>query len=248
MNTKAYLNWQRLIAITLCAALLAGCASVPKVSMDAELRRTLMSVAIVEPVEPQQYIVYGASDIPGGFMLYAFGAIGGAMLGTAMAAKAEAQAKSLTASLTPHAPKLGSAFGLALKEEFEKRGVKVSMISTPAVDPETKKLSYQNVSVAEQVIVEPILTILGYRLNAGALRPMVAARMRVLDAQGVKEKYFDIFLYGDKLGDQFVNIPADNIDQFSGLETLYSNGEAAALALRKGTVAIARSAVTAIKN
>ncbi len=248
MKTSTKLNWQRHISIALCFVLLTSCASVPKVSMDAELKRSLKSVVIVEPIEPTQYIVYGASDVPAGFMLYAFGAIGGLVLGSVMAARAEAQAKELTESLTPHSPKLGAAFGLALKEEFEKRGVQVRMIPAPALDPTTKKFNYQNVNITEQAIIEPILTMTGYRLNSGVLKPMIAGRVRVLDEQGSKEKYFDIFLYGDKLNDQLVTTPAESIDQFPDLTKLYANGEAATLALRKGTTAIARSAVSAIKD
>jgi hypothetical protein len=216
--------------------------------MDNELKRTLTAVAIIEPEEPAQYIVDGAADVPGGFLLYAFGALGGAVLGGVMASKMEDQARTLTASLMPYEPKVAKALGLALKEEFEKRGVKVTMIPPPPRDHSTKKFIYANLNISEQAIVEPILSIAGYRLNSGSLKPMIGGRVRVLDAQGVQEKFTDIFLYGDRINDRFVTTPADTADAFPDLAKLYANPEIAVAAMRKGAAAIARSSVSAIKD
>lgn len=238
---------QRIVAIAICMVFLASCAGVPKRAMDGETRRLLVSVAIVEPSNPDQYMVLGASDVPGGFMLYAFGAIGGAVLGGIMASKMEEQARQLTSSLQPYQPQVGRALGDSLKAEFEARGIKVTMIPAPPRDKE-KKYDYTGVSVQEQVIIEPIVTLAGYRLNSGVLKPMLGARVRVLDAESKQERFLDIFLYGDKMGDRFVTIEPDASVAYPDLTKLYGNGEAASNALRIGAGAIAKSAAVAIKG
>jgi hypothetical protein len=235
----------RRLVIVVTAVFLSSCASVPKIVMDAGLKRSLTSV---EPEEPAQYIVDGAADVPGGFMLYAFGAIGGAVLGAAIASKMEDQARALTASLVPHQPKVGSELGAALKAEFEKRGVTVTMLPTLSRDPSTKKYVYSTVTVAAQAIIEPVVNIAGYRLNSGSLKPFLGVRFRVLDPTGAQEKYQDLFLYGDKLNDRFVTVAPDPSDAFPDLTKLFANGEIAAKALRKGAGALAQSAVGAIKD
>lgn len=50
---------QRIVAIAICMVFLASCAGVPKRAMDGETRRLLVSVAIVEPSNPDQYMVWG---------------------------------------------------------------------------------------------------------------------------------------------------------------------------------------------
>jgi hypothetical protein len=227
-----------IISVVLVLSVLSGCASYQPIPLKAEVKAQVRSVAIVESPEPAKQYVLGASSVPGGFALYAFGALGGLVLGGIEAARMESQASNLTAAMKPFAPQVNNAMRVALAEQLKVRGIEVSTIPLPALKDDAKTPDYASLNLKSQFILEPIVTMVGYRLSSGSLQPVLAARVRLLDATGQTVHYSEVYGYGSMLSDKFNHVPSDAKYSYGELDQLYANGKNAAEALTVGATGI----------
>jgi len=125
-------------AVVACIVLALGaCASAPKVAMTPDAKRTLKRIAIFETPEPDRYIML-PGQLPGGFALYMFGAIGGAVLGGIEASRMETASKSFTDAVLPHKPDVNATFRNQLLGGLKGKGYEVVVLPPPPKDAEGK--------------------------------------------------------------------------------------------------------------
>lgn len=235
-------------AVLMILALLSACAGPQKRAMDPQLRKDMKSVVIVQQPEPEKYMVWGASSVPGGFMLYAFGALGGLVLGSIEVTRAESQASQLTAALRPHDPRVAGSLAARMKEDLEARGVTVRVVPAPPIAEDNKGYNYAGLRFDEELIIEPVMTVVGYRAEGNKLRPMITTRVRVLDAKTRDEKMLELLVFGDKFGEQFLPLDPGPDWDFEDLDALYAGGERAAKGLSAGVAAISRKVVAMVRE
>jgi hypothetical protein len=238
----------RTCAILMVMSLFAACAGPQKRAMDPQLRKDMKSVVIIQQPEPEKYMVWGGASVPGGFMLYAFGALGGLVLGSIEVTRAESQATQLTAALRPHDPLVASSLAARMKEDLEARGVKVRVVPAPPIAEDKKGYNYAGLNFEEELIVEPVMTVVGYRADSKKIRPMITTRVRVLDARTRDEKMLELLVFGDKFGDQFLPLDPGTDWDFDDLDALYAGGERAAKGLTAGVAALSRKIVTMVRE
>ena len=230
----------RFVAL-LASALLCACATqIPKQAFDKKTGESLKSVALVEFPDPNIYSVLGLTQSAYTAPLLLFGAIGGAIMGTANISIAQEQAKRLSEAMKPHQPNASSNLLAELEAQLKARGFEVTRIKAPEKKTEDdKELSYAEAGVTQDAILESKISLAGYRWRDGRLAPLVGVRVRLLAKTGQPALYADLIQYGDKMNDQFVDIPADPKYEFSDLDKLYAGGNLAAEGIRAGTKQIA---------
>jgi len=205
-------------------------ATVQKRVMDPALKRSLASAVIVVPQDPPLYRLLAETAEPG-----------------ASKGAADTISMNLTASLRPD-PRVSSALARGIQDELERRGVRTRLVAAPPLAKDGKSLDYSQLAVKEQMIVEPVITEAGYRNVGGTLRPVLAARVRVLDAATREEKMLEMFLYADKGSDEFVLLPVSAEWSFKNIEAIYADGERATFGLRAGITAICQAAVPLMRE
>jgi hypothetical protein len=227
-----------LISVVLLLSLLSGCASYQPIPLKADVKAQVRSVAIVEAPEPEKQYVLGAASVPGGFALYAFGALGGLVLGGIEAARMETQASNLTTAMKPFAPQVNAVMREAVAQQLKARGIEVSFIAPPKMKSDDRTPDYASLNLQSRFILEPVVTMVGYRLNGGSLQPMLAARVRLLDSSGQTVHYAEVYGYGSMLNNKFNHVESDSKYSYGELDQLYANGKSAAEALTVGATGI----------
>ncbi len=227
-----------LILIALTLSLLSGCASYQPIPLKAEVKAQIRSVTIIETPEPAGQMVLGAASVPGGFALYAFGAIGGLVLGSIEAARMGTQAENLTAAIKPYALQVNAAVRESLADQLKARGIEVATVPLPKMKSGEKTPDYASLDLKSQFILEPVITMVGYRLDGKALQPALAVRVRLLDSSGQTVHYSEVYSYGSILNNKFNHATSDSKYSYGDLDQLYANGKTAAEALKIGASGI----------
>ena len=113
----------------------AGCATKPQVAFKPEARKSIRTIAIVETPEPEKYVMT-PGQLPAGYMLYMFGAIGGAVLGGIESSRMEAASQSLTSAVNPFKPSLQTTFRNTLESGLRQKGYEVARVAAPPKNSE----------------------------------------------------------------------------------------------------------------
>lgn len=227
-----------LVSIFLTLSVLSGCASYQPIPLKAEVKAQVRAVAIIESPEPPKQYVLGAASVPGGFALYAFGAIGGLVLGSIEATRMESQASSLTAAMKPFAPEINATLRAALAEQLKALGIQVLTVPLPKMKSDGNTPDYALLDLKSQFILEPVVTMVGYRLDGKSLQPTLAVRVRLLDSSGQIVHYSEVYGYGSMLSEKFNHVQSDAKYSYGELDQLYANGKGAAEALKIGAAGI----------
>jgi hypothetical protein len=227
----------RQITILVIALLLAGCAATPKIALEPGARNSIKRIAIVETPEPEQYLMY-PGQVPAGFVLYAFGAIGGAILGGIEANRVETASKSFTAAVSPFKPSMNSTFQSQLEAGLKAKGYEVARVVAPLKDADSK--DYDLAKVDGKFDAFLIGTVGGgYSVDAGGVGPRLLASVNLVDRSGERKHFAQTYLYSvTKIGD-FTHISPETRFIMSSPEAAYGNGKLAAEALKTGASRIA---------
>lgn len=227
----------RVAVVLLVVLALGACASAPKVAMNADAKRSLKRIAVIETPEPDRYIML-PGQLPGGFALYAFGAIGGAVLGGIEASRMETASKSFTDAVLPHKPDINATFRNQLLDGLKGKGYEVVLLPPPPKDAEGKGYDLTKLDGAYDAYL--IGTIGGgYSMESGRAAPRLLGSVSLVGKAGAPTYFAQTYLYGArKLGDAFWMAPEPRFVVGSS-EDLYKNGQLAAEALKAGASRIA---------
>lgn len=231
---------RQLVRVALAAFIalaLGACASAPKVAMTPDAKRSLKRIAVIETPEPDTYIML-PGQLPGGFALYMFGAIGGAVLGGIETSRMESASKSLTDAVRPYKPDISATFRNQLMDRLKGKGYEVVVLPPPPKDAEGKQYDLTKLDGTYDAYL--IGTIGGgYSMESGRAAPRLMGSVSLVGKAGQPTYFAQTYLYAArKTGDAFWMAPEPRFVLGSS-EDLYRNGQLAAEALKAGASRIA---------
>ena len=215
-------------AIASIAALLSGCASVPRVEMDKAASAAIKRIAVVEVVPPALHVVNEGGAAAG------FGLIGAAIQGgmnadntkkfAALAAqKRFAQDKDMADALT---------------RELRARGFEPAYLAgqRAGVAEDGKAADYSAIRTDAQAVLHVWHTLSGFASppTSTDYQPRMVVRARLLEWPSKRELYSKTFatgLYGNVEG--VVPVSSDAAARYGSFDALYGGADGAMAALLK---------------
>ncbi len=120
---------------------LTACATTPKIAMRPEVRESIITIALVETPEPEQYFMSPAPSPASGALLI-FGAIGGAIAGGIEATREQTATKKFTETVAPLKPGLVKKMLARLEEGLLDKGYITQCVPPPAMTKDGKNYDF----------------------------------------------------------------------------------------------------------
>lgn len=220
---------------------LAACGSVPKMPFNEDAKKSTKTIAIVEASEPEQYFLR-IKQLAGGSALYAFGALGGLILGGIEAGRASNSNTEFNTALAPHNPKIAALWNEELLRAIESKGYAVTKL--PAL-PKTADGRQVDCSMIQGKFDAVLISSItgGYSLISNA-EPQVVAEAKLLSDSCQKTIYSESLAYGASQNKTETFIERAVEFSFPSREDLFSNIPKASQALRTGTTELAKRVAT----
>jgi hypothetical protein len=212
---------------SLTAALLAGCASVPKVEVDAAAATQIKRVAVLRVAEPTNVQVANLGGAAG-----AFGLVGGLIQGTTNAD----HSKQFVEALRQRKTSLSEPMLAAVTQSFKGDGFEVTVArdQKPKLAADGKSDDYSEVHVDADAILSVWFGVVGYMSapNSTHYEPWVLIKARLLDAKTKKDIYFKTFCVGYKMKiENVMPLPADPKYRYGSFDDLMAHTSDAAAGL-----------------
>lgn len=219
-----------------------GCATKPQVEFQADTKKSIKSIAIVEVPEPEKYMMH-PGQAPAGPLLYVFGAIGGAVLGGIESSRIETASKSFTSAVAPFKPDVQSTFQNAVESGLKAKGYQVARVPAP---PKTGQRDGYDLSKLQAGNYDAYLIgdfSGGYGVEGGRSAPRLLANVSLVGRSGAPTHFARSYIYGARKMFDGVQLAPETKYSFASAEATYSNGQLAAEALRTGASRIAAEVV-----
>lgn len=231
-------NKLKLAAVLIAVIALFGCATPPKVALQPSTKQSIKRIAIIETPEPEQYMM-NPGQMPAGFMLYAFGALGGAILGGIEGNRIDTASKTFTAAVAPYKPDVSAAFRRQLEDGLKTKGYEVTIVPSPPKLADGK--TYDVTKVEGQFDAYLIGSIMGgYSVDDGHTAPRLGASVSLVSRTGTSPLFAQSYLYGLRNFQDSIQIVPDTKFSMSSPETACQNGPLAAEAMRTGAMQMAK--------
>jgi hypothetical protein len=231
--------FHRISVVLLTSLVAAGCATVEKTALSAESKKKIKTVAFVSTKEPEKYFL-NPGQAPGGFMLYAFGALGGAILGGIEATRIQNATNEFTAAIKPTNPDVAQHWNSSVLTLLQSKGYEVTQLAELPMKPDGKE---QDCTVTtgkyDAVLVSTIGT--GYAIES-AVEPRVMATLKLMSDNCTQTHFSDVYVYSEKPLGKFTHIERDTKFSFANREALIADPQKAKEALRTGLAEIAKKA------
>ena len=227
-------------AITLCVSLF-GCASAQKTSLSDESRHKIKSIAFIDVDEPDKYFL-NPGQLPGGAALYAFGALGGLILGSVEASRADSATIEFTTVLTPMAPQLSSHWNETMGQLLKSKGYDVTMLDHLPKKSDGKEIDCTSISGKYDAVFISNISA-GYSIETN-VEPRVVVTTKLLSSTCSETKYSDSFIYGSKALGKLTLVDRDQEFVFPSRDALLADPKKAKTALRTGLAKIAERGVS----
>jgi hypothetical protein len=224
-------------SLVLVLAVLIGCAASPKIAFKPDAKQSIKRIAVVETPEPEKYLM-DPGQMPAGFALYAFGAIGGAVLGGIEASRAEAASKSLTQAVSPYKPNVHAVLRSQLVAGLQAKGYQVTLVPAPPKDSEGKEYDIAKIRGDFDAFLIGTLSG-GYTVDAGKAAPRLIGFVKLVGRAPDSTHFAQTYVYGTRQMRDWIQIAPDPRFVIASVDALYKNGELAAEALKSGASQIA---------
>lgn len=232
----------RLIAAALLlAALCSGCATVDKTAFSSESKKHIKTVAFVTVPEPEKYFL-DPGQAPGGFALYAFGALGGLVLGGIEAARVESATNEFTSAIKPTTPALAQQWNEGVMSLLQAKGYEVTQIPALLQKTDGKEVDCSSIAGKFDAVFLSSFTA-GYAIGSTA-EPRVGASVLLMSGNCATKHFSDAFIYSAKPSGQLTHVERDAKFSFQSRDALIANPEMAKQALRTGLNEITKKAMT----
>lgn len=213
-----------------------ACGTTQKIKLTQTNKQQIKKIAIVEVEEPEKYTYY-PGQMPGGFMLYMFGALGGAVLGGIEATRINSASNEFTSALIDqqHSPEVAANWNIVLTSALTQKGYEVTTI---------KPIKLSNDHVADcKAITDQYDGVLFSEMNAGyaqleVVSPQVFVESKLYDGQCKNTYYSESFLYRSSPIEGFTNIQSEPEYQFVDKAAMYSHLETAQKGIQTGIAKI----------
>lgn len=237
------LDFKRTSVTLVLVSLLAACSTVKKTALAPESKQKIKTVAVFETPEPQEYFL-NPGQLPGGAALYAFGALGGLVLGGIEANRMQNATSEFMAAIKPTQPDVARHWNQNMLSQLQAKGYQATVLP-PMAKPEAKDNEACG-SVAgkyDAVLLTGIST--GYA-ETSSVEPRVVASVRLL-AGDCQQTYFEeTFLYAAQPLGSLTHLPSDAQFTFPSRAALMADPLKAKEALRSGLGEIAKKATSAL--
>lgn len=227
----------RLVFVAILTALLASCAGVPKLPLRAEAKQSIKRIALVETPEPKSYSMNPGSA-PGGAALYAFGAIGGAILGGIEASRAEAAATRFTEAVAPLKPALADTMLAQLEKGLIAKGYQVTRVPMPPKTEDGKELDVTKIE-GEFDAALFVSFAGGYSAASSDVVPNIFAVASLYSRNGNEKLFNDRYLYGRNRFVKFTLIEPESKFSLASVDVMYGNISVAVDGMRSAVTQIA---------
>ena len=232
LSKSASIAWALFVAIAI-----GGCATKPQVPLKAETKKSIRNIAIVETPEPERYVM-APGQLPAGYMLYMFGAIGGAVLGGIEASRVEAASNSFTSAVVPFRPNVQATFQSVVESGLKEKGYRVARIAAPPKDAEGKGYDLAKLDGDYDAFVIADLSG-GYGVDGRVTAPKLVGSVSVVGKSGAKTHFAQTYVYAPRKMRDWVHIVPEARYSLTSPEATYKNGQLAAEGLRTGAAKIA---------
>lgn len=212
--------------------------------MSAESRQKIKTVALVAVPEPEKYPL-NPGQVPGGTLLYGFGAIGGLVLGSIEASRYETATNEFTSAVKPTRPAIAQHWNEILLSSLQSRGYQVTLVPELPMKKDAQEADCSGLAGKYDAVVLSSISS-GYAV-ADAVRPFATAKVRMLSGDCSQTYFADVFGYSTAL----VKAPptysvGDARFNFPSREALLSNPELVKEAMRTGVGTVAQNVAAAL--
>lgn len=233
---------KKILIIALSFSLtLYGCAT-QQVAFQQDAKKGIKKIAIIQTPEPERYIMFPAKN-QGTFLLYMFGAIGGAIAGGIEGNRIAEASKNLTAVISPYKPGISLAFQNELESGLKAKGYEVVLVPAPPLKKDGKTYDLERVDGDfDAYVIAPLNA--GYYVFDGRATPQVGGTVSVSGKSGDPKYFSQNYAYSARNIRGWFQISPDPKSIFDKPEAVFSNAEAAAQNLKVGAIKVADQVLT----
>jgi hypothetical protein len=226
-----------ILALLTVTALAAGCATVEKTALSSDSKKRIKTIAMIGVVEPGKYFL-DPGQAPGGAVLYAFGALGGLILGGIEASRAENATNEFTSVIKPTNPDVARHWNESVSVLLQGRGYEVTQLPELPKKTDGKEIDCSSIAGKyDAVLLSNIST--GYAVES-SVEPRVGAFVRLTSTNCTDTHFTDSYIYSAKPLGKLTHIERDSKFTFSNRDALIADPQTAKLALRTGLTEIAK--------
>jgi hypothetical protein len=226
-----------IITLLTVTVLASGCATVEKTALSSDSKKKIKTIAMISVAEPGKYFL-DPGQVPGGAALYAFGALGGLILGGIEASRAENATNEFTAAVKPTNPDVARHWNESVSILLQGRGYEVTQLPELPKKTDGKELDCSSIAGKyDAVLLSNIST--GYAVESN-VEPRVGAFVRLTSANCTDTHFTDSYIYSAKPIGKLTHLERDSKFTFSSRDSLLADPQTARLALRTGLTEIAK--------
>jgi hypothetical protein len=219
------------------ALLVSGCAGIPKVQLAAESRLKIKTIAVAAAPEPARYF-FEPAQLQAGYILYAFGGIGGIVRRGIEASRAENATIKFNTEISKHPPSIGSLWTNELVSALSQKSYAVQKVPTPPKIENSTELDCTKVEGKFDAIF--LTSIEAGYANESQMEPRVILTARLMSGDCKDVLYSEQFLYGARQLVSMVLVERDPSHSFATWEALQADPNRASQVLRAGISALVR--------
>lgn len=231
----------RNLSIIICAVVLTACASTPKVALSPEAKQGLKRIAVVQTTEPEKYFVY-PGQLPGGFVFYMFGAIGGAVIGGIEASRIESATTRFTTAVSPLQPDLSGTLLSGVEEGLRAKGYEIHRVPAPPMLPDGKAYDLSRVDGPFDAVLVTELRG-GYVAEGKGVAPSVTVSASLMTKSGSDRIFATTYTYSPEGRGEVVQIEPDENFVVASVDAIYDDVNVAVEGLRTGARKVAERMV-----
>lgn len=226
-----------ILALLTITALTAGCATVEKTALSPDSKKKIKTIAMIGVTEPGKYFL-DPGQAPGGAVLYAFGALGGLILGGIEASRAENATNEFTSAVKPTNPDVARHWNASISTLLQERGYEVTQLPELPKKTDGKEVDCSSIAGKyDAVLLSSIST--GYAVES-SIEPRVGAFVKLTSSNCADTHFTDAYIYSAKPLGKLTHVERDSKFTFSSRDALLADPQTARLALRTGLTEIAK--------
>ncbi|MDZ5458351.1 hypothetical protein [Azohydromonas lata] len=189
--------------------------------------------------EPEKYPL-NPGQLPGGALLHAFGALGGAVLAGIESSRYETATNEFTTAIKPTRPAIAQHWNESLLLSLQSKGYQAMLVPELPMKKDAQETDCASIAGKyDAVMVSSISS--GYAVS-DAVQPVSYAKVKMLSSDCGETYFSDAFSYSTKPMPRTTHSQSDARFNFPSRELLLSNPELAKEAMRTGVGTVARQA------
>jgi hypothetical protein len=220
------------VSLVLIGSMLGGCSSPPKVPLQAQAKKTIRTVAVVQIAEPEKYHLY-VGQLPGGAAFYMLGALGGLMLGGIEAMRAQSATSDFMQSISTEPPAVGALWNYELPRAVESRGYTVKVLKWEKNLDDLADFDCKSVQGKYDALLLSNIRA-GYSVET-MVEPNIVVNAKLLGSDCKSTLYSESFVYAAKAAGNVTHIVRNAEYAFDSKKDLLANPKKSSRGLRSGT-------------